>query len=133
MTCQNCGYPHANPLGCMSCGWKYDPNYHPVLGTDPINSALWVMGTSRDTLVRLHGHAMADQKIEAAKRLLENLKPVAPTVKPIPETVITQDKSPDPAPAVPVDDAIEAEFEDVPVPVADERMFAEESDAPVGD
>jgi hypothetical protein len=142
MICQKCNYPHANALGCVSCGWKFDPNLHPELGHSPVDSAEWIVMQAPEALERLYGQSGARLKLQAAYALL-NAQP-APKAGPIPSDQVTSIVA-EPV-AAPSFAPSRVHEEDVAVhpdiagfdpiqmpqePPVDERIHAVEADAPV--
>jgi hypothetical protein len=88
-SCQKCGYVNVNPIGCISCGWKFDPNYHPEVGASPIETATWITSQSFENLEKLYGQAEAGNRLAAARALLAtqktgaNFAPAPPMVAPV--------------------------------------------------
>jgi hypothetical protein len=131
--CENCKYPYANPLGCISCGWKYTENYHPAIGAAPVETAYWLVSQSRETLERLYGPIEASNKVVAAKLLIaevEKAKPPAPLPDAVVEShVVAEAAKPDFSQPATEEFAPAPE----PVPIVDERKFAKEAAPPVGE
>ena len=142
MICQNCLFPHANPLGCISCGWVYDPDYHPVLGHGPGAAATWIVSQSPEVLERMFG-GQAQAKLAAAKGHIAaqpapdaHPKPkVQPRPKAVVESIIAEPvASPFAKPsAVPEPTPTQPAPEPEPEPESEPELFANESAPPTSE
>jgi len=134
MVCQKCQFAHANPIGCISCGWVFDPNYHPDLGAAPTETAEWILAQSIESLERLYGAHGAQIKLAIARQQVAS--------QPRPDAPSTPPPTPKPRPAAPKDfvesivarpvqSPFASRVEPTPEPEPAPEMFANEAPAPV--
>lgn len=135
MICQKCSYPYASAKGCISCGWVFDPKYHPDLGSAPLEQAAWLLSQPIETLEKLYGRQTAHEKLAVAQKLAQSQPapaqsaPVQPAPK-MPPSVVTATVEPVASPFAAPQPAPEPPPTPPPAEPVDKRKFAKEAKAP---